>query len=68
MALTLEDIDRIVSRPNRLKGPGDEGFVLSASEEKSLDSAWAETAKSRGIKRRSSMSPEEIREHYERSK
>ncbi|MBK6589899.1 MAG: hypothetical protein IPG22_16555 [Acidobacteria bacterium] len=46
--ISLDDMDRILSRPG-FTGAGDEGFELSTSDEKALDKAWREVAEEDGV-------------------
>lgn len=48
MAIPLSEYKRIFSRPGR-RGPGDEGFELTPSDEKALNRAWAKVAEEDGV-------------------
>ncbi len=50
MAISIEEYEeifRLRSGRNVVDSPGDEGFELSAEDEKILDQAWAELRKER---------------------
>lgn len=46
--ISLDDMDRILSRPD-FTGAGDEGFELTAEDEKILDKVWREIAEEDGV-------------------
>lgn len=47
MVIPLKNYDEILNHPDFINSPGDEGFELTAEDEKILDRVWADLREER---------------------